>query len=88
MVVRGQQLLGDFGHQVELQAKFGAGAPAPYGGRRQRSPDGKEQTGILYDPTTKEVVVNKGRSTLSTSGEGPQVLRGKLDTQAFGNPLI
>jgi sucrose-6-phosphate hydrolase SacC (GH32 family) len=87
LVVHGERLLGDFGHQVELQARFAAGARAPYGVVIAASPDGQEQTRILYDPATQEIVVDKSRSTLSTSGEGPKVLRGKLDTQAFGEPL-
>ncbi|MGR4865370.1 glycoside hydrolase family 32 protein [Caulobacter sp. LARHSG274] len=87
LVVRGERLLGDFGRQAELQARFVAGARAPYGVVIGASPDGQEQTQILYDPATREIVVDKSRSTLSMSGEGPEVLRGKLDTQAFGEPL-
>jgi sucrose-6-phosphate hydrolase SacC (GH32 family) len=87
LTVRGERLLGDFGHQVELQARFAAGAQAPYGLLIGASPDGQEQTRILYDPATREMVVDKSRSTLSTSDEGPRVLRGRLDTEAFGEPL-
>lgn len=87
LTLRGERLLGDFGHQVELEARFAAGARAPFGIIVAASPDGQERTRILYDPATREIVVDKSRSTLSTSGEGPQILRGKFDTQAFGEPL-
>ncbi len=87
LIVRGERLLGDFGHQAEVQARFAPGARAPFGLVVAASPDGQERTTIIYDPSTQEIVVDKTHSTLSTDGEGPRVLRGKLDTQAFGAPL-
>lgn len=85
--LRGERLLGDFGHQAELQARFSAGSRAPFGIVLGATADGKELTRIAYNPATREIVVDKSRSTQSTTGEGPQILRGKLDTEAFGEPL-
>lgn len=48
------------------------------------SEDGREFTRLLFDPTQGRVSVDKSKSTLSTEGEGPQVLAGPYDANAFG----
>lgn len=48
------------------------------------SEDGREFTRLLFDPTQGRVSVDKSKSTLSTEGEGPQVLAGPYDAEAFG----
>lgn len=48
------------------------------------SEDGREFTRLLFDPTQGRVSVDKSKSTLSTDGEGPQVIAGPYDAQAFG----
>ncbi len=48
------------------------------------SDDNRECTRLLFDPTKGRVTVDKSRSTLSTEGEGPQLLAGPYDAEAFG----
>ncbi len=48
------------------------------------SEDGREFTRLLFDPSQGRVGLDKSKSTLSDEGEGPQVLAGPYDAQAFG----
>jgi sucrose-6-phosphate hydrolase SacC (GH32 family) len=48
------------------------------------SPDGREFTRLIFDPSHGAVVVDKSHSTLSADGEGPQILKGGYSAQAFG----
>ncbi len=48
------------------------------------SPDRQEFTRLTFDPDAREVVLDKSNSTLSTENEGPDVLRGGYDADAFG----
>lgn len=48
------------------------------------SPDGQEFTRLIFDPSHGAVVVDKSHSTMSADGEGPQVLKGSYDADAFG----
>lgn len=48
------------------------------------SADGRELTRLVFDPAQGRVTVDKSRSTLSADAEGPQVLHGTYDTDAFG----
>lgn len=87
MTFSGAHALGNVGFQSELVAHFHADAVGAYGVTLAKSPDGKEFTQIYYDPLSKEIVVDKRHSSLSDSGEGPQVLRGTYNVAAFGEPL-
>lgn len=48
------------------------------------SPDGSEVTRLQFDPARDRVVFDKSRSSLSGEGEGPLVLEGAYDANAFG----
>ncbi len=48
------------------------------------SPDREEATRLIFDTDRGEVVLDKSRSTLSAVGEGPDLLRGSYDADAFG----
>jgi sucrose-6-phosphate hydrolase SacC (GH32 family) len=48
------------------------------------SPDGREATRLTFDAARNEVVLDTSRSTLSDEGEGPTMLRGQYDAEAFG----
>ena len=83
----GDRPAGDLGRMVEIMAQF-AEPPASgtYGVILASSPDGRETTRLYYDSDRREFVLDKQRSTLSTDGEGPRLLRGSYDEAAFGKP--
>jgi beta-fructofuranosidase len=81
------QFVGDLGRIVELIADFaGILNTGPYGVVIASSPDGSEVTRLTYDPSTRHIILDKRRSSLSNDGEGPMVLTGSYDEAAFGVP--
>lgn len=83
----GERRLGDLGHAVELDVRFATPpATGQYGVILAASADGREITRLYYDAEKRELVLDKSRSTLAATGEGPQVLRGAFDEAAFGKP--
>ncbi|WP_162235323.1 GH32 C-terminal domain-containing protein [Sphingomonas sp. Leaf10] len=83
----GDVAVGDLGRAVEIDATFEGPSPAGrFGLTIARSADGREATRILYDPATREIVLDKRQSTLGGDQEGPQLLRGAYDVAAFGEP--
>ncbi len=83
----GDIAVGDLGRAVEIDATFEDPSPSGrFGLTIARSADGREVTRILYDPDTREIILDKRQSTLSKDQEGPQLLRGPYDVAAFGEP--
>lgn len=82
----GTTVLADAGQQAELMMRFNGNATGPFGVVLARSPDGQEQTSLLYDPATRRFTLDKSASSLSGSEEGPQVLEAPWDEVLFGEP--
>lgn len=82
----GTTSLADPGHQYEAAITFDGPTDQPYGVLLSRSPDGREQTSILYDPATRSFALDKSASSASGEDEGPQVLNAGYDIAAFGEP--
>ncbi|TPG20014.1 hypothetical protein EAH87_09380 [Sphingomonas koreensis] len=81
------QTIGTLGRSLELTADFGDRPPnSPYGLVIAASPDGAEQTRIVYNPATHTLSLDKRRSSLGGDDEGPQMLSGSYDEEAFGKP--
>jgi sucrose-6-phosphate hydrolase SacC (GH32 family) len=69
----------------ELQVGFGAeAAPGTVAIELMASADGREATQLRIDPASGAVVIDKSRASLAGEDEGPLVLRGSYDVQAFG----
>jgi sucrose-6-phosphate hydrolase SacC (GH32 family) len=80
-------IVADLGASAEYQVEFGDGAAgAPYGLVLATSPDGAESTRVSYDPTTQRLTLDKRKSSLSGTSEGPMLLTGAYDEAAFGKP--
>ncbi len=87
LAVAGDVGVGDLGRAVEIEVTFDeAPRSGPFGLTIAQSADGREVTRIMYDPATRDVILDKRQSTLSKDQEGPQLLRGSYDVQAFGEP--
>lgn len=87
VAVAGDVGVGDLGSAVEIEATFDeAPRSGPFGLTIAQSADGREVTRIVYDPAARELILDKRRSTLGKDQEGPQLLRGGYDVQAFGEP--
>ncbi len=72
-------------HALELELVIdAAGAGASLRVDVLGSRDFGELTRLEFDLAANEVVLDKSRSTLSTEGEGPDVLSGAYDAAAFG----
>lgn len=70
---------------VELEIDVDPAATSPIEVDVLASPDGREFTRLVFDPTRQSVAVDKTHSTLTTSdAEGPQLLRADYDATAFG----
>ena len=83
----GDQVMGDLGRAVELDVTIDGGVQhGTFGVTLAAAPDGSEITRFYYDAATREVVLDKSRSTLGKDGEGPVILRGAYDVAAFGTP--
>ena len=69
------------GDSLEIQAEFEPGASEAVGLTLRRTPDGKEQTSITYNPTSGHLLVEREHSSLSSdvdrgSSGGPFALAG------------
>lgn len=85
--VQGEQQLADLGRSAEYEFDLQGSLPAaPYGVFLAAAPDKSEITKTVYDPATHTITLDKSRSTMSGSGEGPMVLQGSYDEAAFGKP--
>ena len=75
-------------HAYELLAELGGTSAAtdPITIDVMVSDDGREYTRLSLDPATGRVVVDKSHSSLSATGEGPQVVQGTYEMTAFGPP--
>jgi len=69
-------------HAYELQLDLTGQAPLQVD--VLASDDGREFTRLIFDPVAATVTVDKTHSTLSTSGEGPQLLTAACPAAAFG----
>jgi beta-fructofuranosidase len=68
------------GKSIELKIEMIGGDTAPYGVKVFCSPDGKEETAIIYDPLKKQLVIN----FIKSSVKGPV----KMPSHAmFGAPV-
>lgn len=70
-------------HAYELQVELDD-ARGPIAVDVLASEDGREFTRLMFDPALGRVSVDKSRSTLSSDGEGPQLLHGDYARDAFG----
>lgn len=59
-----ERLLKGKGKSVELQIELQGGKSSPYGVKVFCSPDGKEETTILYNPVKKQLTVNFIKSSV------------------------
>lgn len=85
--VTGDHIVGDLGRSAEFVAEFGEGiSAAPYGIILAASPDGAELTRLIYDPARHLLTLDKSKSSLGGTDEGPMVLSGSYDEAAFGKP--
>ena len=85
--VAANHMVGDLGASAEYQVEFGDGAAgAPFGFVLATSPDGAESTLLVYDPATHKLTLDKRKSSLSGTSEGPMLLTGAYDEAAFGKP--
>jgi beta-fructofuranosidase len=83
----GDRPAGDLGAAVEIRARFESPPiHGSYGLILATSPDGRETTRIAYDADRHMFVLDKQHSTLASDGEGPQLLEGAYDKEAFGVP--
>lgn len=83
----GDHPAGELGRMVEIKAQFAAPpSSGRYGVTLAASAEGREVTRLYYDAEKRELVLDKQHATLSTDGEGPQILRGSYDEAAFGRP--
>ncbi len=57
------------GKALEVKVEFSGGSSAPYGVKVFASPDGKEETIVKYDPSTKEIVIDFAKSAASGNGK-------------------
>lgn len=76
----------DVGHQYEAAVSFSGSLTGPYGIVLARSPDGSEQTRVLYDPKTRRFILDKSVSSLRGEDEGPLVLHQDYDADVYGEP--
>ena len=63
------------------------GEPTPQGAitvELMASPDGREATQLRFDPAQGSVTFDKSRASLAGEDEGPTVLQGRFDAQAYG----
>ena len=75
-----EQTLKTKGKSIELKIEMIGGDTAPYGVKVFCSPDGKEETAIIYDPLKKQLVIN----FIKSSVKGPV----KMSSHAmFGAPV-
>jgi beta-fructofuranosidase len=68
----------------ELLVELDGARAGPIAIEVMASDDGREFTRLLFDPAQGRVTVDKSKSTLSSEGEGPQLLHGDYATDAFG----
>lgn len=73
-------------HAYELQLDFEASPTAPglLSIDLLAAPDGREVTRLQIDPAQGLVKLDKSRASLAGEDEGPMLLQGRYDTQAFG----
>ena len=57
------------GKSMEIQVEMKGGFQSQFGVKVFCSPDGKEETIIAYDPTTKELVIDFAKSSVSGNGQ-------------------
>jgi len=60
-----EKVLSGRGTSLEIQVRLKAGGDAPYGVKVFRSPDGREETVIKYDPLKKELVIDFVKSSVN-----------------------
>ncbi|WP_161989135.1 LamG-like jellyroll fold domain-containing protein [Sphingomonas glacialis] len=83
----GDQMIGDLGASAEYKVDFGdKTSSSPIGLILATSPDGAESTQVIYDPATRKLTLDKRKSSLSGTSEGPMLLTGAYDEVAFGRP--
>lgn len=83
----GERMIADLGRSAEFSVDFGEAMPsAPYGLILATSPGGTETTRLVYDPATHIVTLDKRKSSIAGTDEGPQILTGSFDEAAFGRP--
>ncbi len=82
----GESHLASPGHQYEAQLRFEGAREKPFGLILGQSADGREATRIVYDPATRQLILDKSRSSLRGEDEGPQVIRQAYDVAAYGPP--
>lgn len=82
----GESRLASPGHQYEAELTFEGAREKPFGLVLGQSADGREATRITYDPATRQLVLDKSRSSLRGEDEGPEVIRQAYGLAAFGPP--
>lgn len=83
----GDRIVGDLGASAEYRIDFGdKAATAPFGLILATSPDGAESTRLVYDPAKHQLTLDKRKTSLSGTSEGPMLLTGAYDEAAFGKP--
>lgn len=73
-------------HQLELTISFNGDGTGPFGIRMLRSPDGGEETRLVYDPWQRTFTLDKSKSSSSGEDEGPLVLHAAYDDALYGQP--
>jgi len=87
LAVTGDRKIADLGKAYELMADFSALPPSgKYGVTIAASTDGSEITRIYYDRDTRQIVLDKSKSSTAKDSEGPLLLTGDYDVEAFGEP--
>ncbi len=82
----GESRLASPGHQYEAELTFEGAREKPFGLVLGQSADRREATRIVYDPATRQLILDKSRSSLRGEDEGPEVIRQAYDLAAFGPP--